>query len=338
MAVSRAVLGRPRNAFTLIELLVVIAIIAILIGLLVPAVQKVRESAANLSCKNNLKQIALACHSYHDAYRHFPPGADYKAVNGTWNYYDCWTISILPYLEQQAVYNLYDQSQPNATTASPGTAAARTTYLSVYVCPQDPNSFTPAVPATGPASGNPGVPFMPGSYRCVTGADTGSQNGTTGSDENWDDGSQVAWMMKNGRAPFRGVMHATNSTVGAGPEKIANIIDGTSNTLMIGEYTTITVQSRRTFWAYAYTSYCQSVVTYNQPRTLLPDFDKCQNSPPGGSNQCKRSWGSFHAGNNLNFAFCDGSVRTVSPSVDMNSVLPAMATIAGGEVIPPVDF
>ncbi|MFL5340167.1 MAG: DUF1559 domain-containing protein [Gemmataceae bacterium] len=128
-------------------------------------------------------------------------------------------------------------------------------------------------------------------------------------------------------------MHAVNESVGARPEKIANIQDGTSNTLMFGEYMTKTHLNRRTFWAYAYTSYNESVVTYAQTRTLIPDFDVCSNTAPGGTNQCKRAWGSFHPVGNLNFAMCDGSVQTINPNVDMINVLPALATIAGNEVV-----
>jgi prepilin-type processing-associated H-X9-DG protein len=129
-------------------------------------------------------------------------------------------------------------------------------------------------------------------------------------------------------------MHAAPQGT-AGPERMAAISDGTSNTLMVGEYATRTQPNRRTFWAYAYTSYNTSCVTYAQSRTLIADYAKCVNTSPGGDNQCKRAWGSFHAGGAINFVMCDGSVRSISPDIDMNFVMPALATIAGGEVNPP---
>jgi prepilin-type N-terminal cleavage/methylation domain-containing protein/prepilin-type processing-associated H-X9-DG protein len=115
---------RPRSAFTLIELLVVIAIIAILIALLVPAVQKVRAAAANTQCKNNLKQMGLAMHSFHDTHKFFPPGFD----GNKWG----WGVYILPFLEQSALYDSLPLSAALAVNA------ATTKTLQVYLCPSDP--------------------------------------------------------------------------------------------------------------------------------------------------------------------------------------------------------
>src|SRR5262249_36410256 len=141
---------------------------------------------------------------------------------------------------------------------------------------------------------------------------------------------------------WRGIMYGiqvgrrttnTNGPVGS-PTRFADITDGTSNTLMIGEYATKTQPDRRTFWAYAYTSYNMSSVTVAHSRTLIPDYQLCIRTPPSSrDNQCKRGWGSFHSAGQLNFAMGDGSVRSISPNIDMNVVMPALGTIAGGEVV-----
>src|SRR4051794_25918235 len=132
------------KAFTLIELLVVIAIIAVLIALLVPAVQKVREAAARAHCTNNLKQIGLGMHSYHDVARVFPPG--YIANNSNWNGVSdnseaSWPYFILPYIEQSALFKTVDYSLARTTNAfGSGTANVQTvqkTRVPIFSCPSD---------------------------------------------------------------------------------------------------------------------------------------------------------------------------------------------------------
>ena len=114
---------------------------------------------------------------------------------------------------------------------------------------------------------------------------------------------------------------------GGGP----SIKDGTSKTMLIGEYHTITQQNRRSFWAYAYTSYNQSSAFY-ESRVLLPDYIKCTQIGGGGAHTCKRAWGSLHSGGLVQFVFCDGSVHSISQSVDMNLFV-ASGTISNGETI-----
>jgi prepilin-type N-terminal cleavage/methylation domain-containing protein len=197
--------GPARRAFTLIELLVVLAVIATLIGLLLPAVQKVREAAARSQCANNLKQLGLACQTYHDGQQRLPPG--YRATgpyvdggNDTspgWG----WAAFLLPQLEQDNLYRSLQLGQPVTAAAN---AAAIRTRPAVFVCPSDqaPDVFT-----VTDAFGAPLAQAAPCSYAACCGGDESSTDDPSG----------------------RGVFYRNSGT------RLTDVKDGTSQTILIGE-------------------------------------------------------------------------------------------------------
>jgi len=210
----RVVRVRARRGFTLIELLVVIAIIAILIGLLLPAVQRVREAAARTQCSNNLKQIALACHNFENTYGYLPPprGTNYDGFTA----YRGWLCEILPYIEQQNIYNqMYNGGWPG------GFFTAYANLIKTYSCPSDPRG----APITPPGTGAAGLT----SYLGVTGAYTRT--------------SPPAPYQAGDSLTARDGIFDPGPSAGSGtvpPKKIKGfpllaITDGTSNTLMVGE-------------------------------------------------------------------------------------------------------
>ena len=348
---------RCRRAFTLIELLVVIAIIAVLIGLLLPAVQKTREAAARMSCSNNLKQIGTALFNYESANKTFPAGSVNSGQNGTYCYTN-WAIEILPYMEQDNLYRQFNirespiQGVRIANEQAPNSVAGQQRVKS-YECPSDQLAGTLENPASGPGSG---TAWMHGSYRAVSGRSGG--NGEVF----WDTFEPNLASTTDGVslliASNRGVLHAISSDVDwtpntsftavysrfpAGKEKVTNIKDGTSNTLMVGEFTLLDVTRRATFWAYSYASYNQSSVT-TQSRILGNRYGQlgvagsgCYGVPATGEdNPCKRGFGSNHT-NGLNFLLADGSVRFVSYTISL-ATWRALGTRNGGEVISSSDY
>lgn len=217
-----------RRGFTLIELLVVIAIIAILIGLLLPAVQKVREAAARMQCSNNLKQMTLALHSYNDNNPYLPPsGASNNAPYGTgggWGY--SWRVFILPYIEQDPLFKQLSTAANGVGNPgwTGGTAPNRASdflngvRISVYRCPST------SLPERCPSGAN-GANIFISTYVGVTGADNGVING-----------------FNDSRRFFNGTTACCGGTqmgggilIPNGQVKLSAIPDGTSNTIAISE-------------------------------------------------------------------------------------------------------
>jgi len=305
------VIGTKRSAFTLIELLVVIAIIAILIGLLLPAVQKVREAAARAKCQNNLKQIGLAMHNYENANQVLPPGyiAAGAYVNGGadtdpgW----AWGTYILPYLEQNSLYSEFNLTLPVAQSAP-----AIGTLVKSFVCPSDIGAMG-AFSVTN-SNWNAVCSIAPSSYAACCG--NGSTTAATG----------------NG-------CFYRNSAV-----RMTDIIDGTSSTIFVEERCFANVMGT---WVGAPSGgYCnQGALNPNavpgklgQLAADLVLIHASTNNATSGRNlddaSSKHQTGS-------NFLYGDGSVHYVRNfgSGSQDSVtLEAMSTIAGNEVIANPDF
>jgi prepilin-type N-terminal cleavage/methylation domain-containing protein len=225
---------QKRGAFTLIELLVVIAIIAILIGLLLPAVQKVREAAARMQCQNNLKQLGLACHNYESAYGNLPPGYYGPIPNATTTRNNVQYIglipSLLPYVEQENIYRQIvtnwglDQLGPNWWLNGANWTVAHT-RVKIFLCPSDdPYRSRDGTGVTSHFfnfNGNPGFAYVADTFPNTVSSTLGRSNY-----------GGIPGTMGEGNHPmfgrYQGVF--TNRS----KQKIATITDGSSNTLMLG--------------------------------------------------------------------------------------------------------
>jgi prepilin-type N-terminal cleavage/methylation domain-containing protein len=296
---------RPRRGFTLVELLVVIAIIAVMVGLLIPAVQRVREAANVAQCKNNLKQIGIAMHNYHGAQGTFPVG-----------YYDPtpwpqpdqgpgwgWAAYLLPFLEQES---LYKQLNFKLDVGDPAHAAARQTYLKNLCCPSDPLLQTFTVDDGGANSWT----LAESSYVACNGND-GVDDFTT--------------------PPHTGAF--LRATVGF---RTGDITDGLSNTFFVGERT---VRLSYSTWiggpTGALNPFLQAPGNFGAEVTLL----MCHAGPTGpntpGVFDADSTSSSHRIG--VQFVFGDGAVHSISNAIDIPTWM-ALATRAGEEPVQGGDY
>ncbi|RMF39459.1 MAG: DUF1559 domain-containing protein [Planctomycetota bacterium] len=301
-----SVVAKRRAGMTLVELLVVIAIIGILISMLLPAVQSAREAARRIQCSNNLHQMAIGLHNYHTALRRFPAGIVYP--NRVF-----WNGLLLPYVEQSPLYNSLDFAR-NWEEPGTGNAAACATYLGVYRCP----SSTAARHVN--VQGVPGR--VPSTYLAVASGTATRESG------------QVPNQL--GARRQDGLMYVNSAT------RMASILDGSSQTLAIGEALfapqVIGLDLDQRLYQIVDHWYIGSDGVHMWPRGMREASEALGSTgvPLNGLSmdilidEKEMGFASRHPGGCL-FAYADGHVGMVSDTID-RTIFSALGTIAGGEV------
>lgn len=312
-----------RAGFTLIELLVVIAIIAVLIALLVPAVQKVREAAALTQCRNSIKQLALGCHAYHDAYQMLPrngaannPGTGNPAGAGCCGPADArwsWLARIMPYIELEPQYT--QAGVPLSAPSTNATAAALIgTPINLFFCSSD-TARDKAVRTGNPNSGN--FPAAETNYKGVT----GSMWCYGSYPFNCPPGPNPVPDPSGGNSCYMGLDKSDGIFSRADvhfPVRLATIVDGTSNTLMIGEDIPEYDEWNDWWSSNGAIGTCAIPLNYNEGDPGYGDWPNLY------------SFRSRHANGIVNFACADGSVRGIADTISLQTYR-WLATVAGGE-------
>jgi prepilin-type N-terminal cleavage/methylation domain-containing protein len=317
---------RSRSAFTLIELLVVIAIIAILIGLLLPAVQKVREAAARAKCQNNAKQFGIALHAYHDVFGKLPPGAQNDVLpvpnppgNTTYIRGTSWMVFVLPYMEQNALYTQYNFALAYNSTAN---AAVGNNVVPTHYCPSGPDPRRYLDPNTN-LTNNPST-----HYYGVMGP-AGLTNPTNNTINGIVYPYTVGDATNNGAWSAHGMLSHYRETSGSVSTfryvKLTDVTDGLSNTLMVAERSLILPPGQTNDYR-----------TWIRGNNGGSGATKCVTYPinstyyNGSTNFNHISFGSQHTGG-CNFTLGDASVRYIRSTIDMTLYM-AAASIGSGEV------
>jgi len=305
-----------RTGFTLIELLVVIAIIAILVALLLPAVQQAREAARRSQCKNNLKQLGLALHNYHDLYRTFPPGWVTWMIPGstyTENRFGTgkygWSALILPNLDQASIYNAQNFSSHNLPigTSTGSTPNYLDTHLPVYRCPSD------TAPVTGSSTSVSGY----AANNRVQNWGVSNYSGNFGTFTSCGTGGGGCFTISPTDTQFNGIFNGNSSV------SFRDITDGTSNTILVGEVSAMQYGLNTTtgnppraigggLWPGIYQNKEYDIVT----RSVYYRSGINNSTPDYG--YTIDGFGSYHTGG-CHMLFADGSVHFISENISSAS-------------------